>query len=213
MKKQNKYAAAISAAALFVIALLVSSAICADAPPLNAQKSKTDAPSISSSPAFKSDSFAKGSRFWSITGGVSHDLSDLGQTYLTQFNAGYYMIDGVAIYGGGEFGYENGKRTKGGVLGGPEIGLRWHFIKSKKWSIFAEGLAGAVFQQQPITEQSLRFNFDLQSGGGVTYRLGQKTIIQSGFRWHHLSNARIRGKEHNLGYDGPMAYIGVLRSF
>lgn len=159
-----------------------------------------------------SDPFIKGSRYWSLATSASRDYS-LGSVYLTQIHVNYYFAHNLAISYGGEIGYINGKRTKGGVIGGPQIGLRWHFVKIQKWSIYMEGLVGAVAQQQPLTEQSLRFNFDLEPGGGFSYSLNQKMLLQSGFRWHHLSNARVRGKEHNVGYDGPMVYLQFSHSF
>ena len=70
-----------------------------------------------------------------------------------------------------------------------------------------------MFQQNPFTERTLRLNFDLQPGAGATYRLSHYTMWQGGFRWHHLSNAQIRGRAHNFGYDGPMLYIKLMRSF
>ena len=158
------------------------------------------------------DFFAKGSRYWSATTGASHDGS-LGQIYLTHLTIGHYLVDNLAIEYGGMFGYADAKRTPAGVLGGPELGIIWHFAKGQHWSTYLEGVAGAVFQQHPLAVDTLRFNFDLQPGGGATYRLRDHTMVQSGFRWHHLSNAQVRGRVHNFGYDGPMLYLKLRKSF
>ena len=161
---------------------------------------------------FASDSFAKGSRSWSAISGVSYDES-LGEIYFTQGMVRHYLADDVAIEYGGMVGYADMRRTPSGVLGGPELGMSWHFARSERWSMYLEGLVGAVLQQHPLAVNTLRFNFDLQPGGGATYRLDERTMLQGGFCWHHLSNAQVRGRAHNFGYDGPTLYLGLERAF
>ena len=156
--------------------------------------------------------FEKGSRYWSVAAGASDDAS-YGLIYSTQIGGSYYVVDDLAIQYGAMFGYIDGTRMPPGVLGGPELGLRWHVAKHGRWSTYLDGLAGAAFQQYPISQDSLRFNFDLQAGGGATYSLRSAVMAFGGFRWHHLSNAAVRGREHNLGYDGPMLYLGFQHAF
>ncbi|MBI2884951.1 MAG: acyloxyacyl hydrolase [Candidatus Omnitrophica bacterium] len=156
--------------------------------------------------------FAKGSRYWSATAGVAEDTS-YGPIALAQVAVSHYIRDNLALEWGGMFGYADSKRTSGGVLGGAGLGLRWHVATRARWSWYLDALVGAVYQELPLSQDSLRFNFNLQPGGGATYRLSDTTLFQGGFRWYHLSNAGVRGKAHNLGYDGPMLYLGMLRSF
>ncbi len=177
-----------------------------------ADTSSVPLPAASKQAAAVSDPFAKGSRYWSVTAGGSRNAS-IARVYFTQINVSYYLVDNLAIDCGGIFGYADAKRAQGGVIGGPELGVRWHVAKGKRWSTYMEGVAGALFQQHPLTEQSLRFNFDLQPGVGATCCLSKNTVFQGGFRWHHLSNARIHGKVHNFGYDGPLLYLELMRSF
>jgi hypothetical protein len=158
------------------------------------------------------DPFQKGSRYWSVSAGASDDAS-YGWLSSAQIRGGYYVLDDLAIEYGALFGYIDSTRTPGSVLGGPQLGVRWHFAKHGRWSTYLDGLAGAVFHQHPLSQDSLRFNFDLQAGGGVTYRLSHVMMALSGFRWHHLSNAAVYGREHNLGYDGPMLYLELRHSF
>ncbi len=156
--------------------------------------------------------FAKGARYWSVTAGRSRHAS-IGSVDYTQIHLSHYLLDNLALDYGWMVGYIDAERTSAGMLGGPQVGVRWHVAKGRRWSTYTEGLVGAVVQQYPLTEHSLRFNFDLQPGGGATYRLTEHTLCQGGVRWHHLSNARIRGKAHNFGYDGPMLFLQVMRSF
>ena len=158
------------------------------------------------------DPFIKGSRYWSVAANASCDAT-LGWVYLTQINASYYVAENVAIDYGGIIGYVNAERMPSGALGGPQLGLRWHVAKSQRWSTYLDFLAGAVYQQHPITPETLRFNFDLQPGVGATYRLNDTAILLGGFHWHHLSNSQVRGRRHNFGYDGPMLYVGLMRFF
>ena len=158
------------------------------------------------------DPFAKGSRAWSVTTGTSYDAG-LASVYSTQINISQYIADDVSVEYGAIFGYIDARRMPGGVLGGPELGMRWHFAKRERWSTYLEGLVWAVYQQHPFTDRTLRFNFDLQPGGGATYRFSQNALVRGGLRWQHLSNAQVRGRAHNFGYDGPMLYLGMMETF
>ena len=163
-------------------------------------------------PAVAPSPFELGSRYWSVAVGASDDAS-YGWIYSTQISGSYYIVDDLAITYGATFGYIDGTRMPPGVLGGPELGMRWHFAKRGRWSTYLDALAGAVLQQHPISQDSLRFNFDLRGGGGATYGLSHAVMALGGFHWHHLSNAAVRGRAHNLGYDGPMLYLEIQHSF
>ncbi len=177
-----------------------------------AHTSSVPVPAASTQAAVAADSFEKGSRYWSVTAATSRKPS-LAWFALTQLHASYYLVDDLAITYGGQFGYVEASRTSGGAFGGSELGMRWHFAKRKQWSMYAEALAGAVYSRYPLTPASLRFNFDLQGGGGATYRVSHKTLLAGGIRAHHLSNARVHGKNQNLGYDAAMLYLELMRSF
>lgn len=151
----------------------------------------------------------EGQRAMAATVGGSRDIK-LGQVVLLQLGVDYYIRDGVALRYGLLLGHAGAKRTRDGFYGGPQIGLRWHVLRGARWSLDLEAYGAAVYHEHALTEDSLRFNFDLQPGAGVTYRVNADSLLRGGLRWHHLSNARVRGKEHNLGYDGPMLYLGVV---
>ena len=169
------------------------------------------APSVPDS-VTATDPFHMGSRYWSVAEGVSYDKG-YGPIYSTQIHGGYFVVDNVAIEYGAQVGYVESERTSPGALGGPQLGLRWHVLKRGRWSTYLDGSVGAMFQQHPISQDSLKFNFDVQAGGGESYRLSQAAMALAGFRWHHLSNAGIHGKARNLGYDGPMLYVEFQHAF
>ncbi len=156
--------------------------------------------------------FAKGSRYWSLTFGTSRD-PDIGRIYVSQFSVDHYFEEALAFRAGFTIGYTDAERTSGGVQGGPEFGLRWHLLRINRFSMYIDGSVAAVFHQNPLTPNSLHFNFDLQAGLGATLQVEDATHLKAGLRWHHLSNARIRGTSRNLGYDAPIFYVGLMRSF
>ena len=53
-------------------------------------------------------------------------------------------------------------------------------------------------------------NFTFQGGMGTTYQLSDRVVPMGGLRWLHISNARIKGKERNAGFDSPMFYVGIM---
>lgn len=164
------------------------------------------------SQGFNADLFSKGSRLLSMTAGRSFDTR-YGRISLLQLNVNEYILDNLAIHYGATFGYADTKRTKSGVCGGPELGIRLHFFKNQHWSTYAEASIAAGFYQYPVKEGTLKFNFDLQPGVGATFRITENAHVRGGMRWHHLSNARIGGSSRNYGYDGVMFYFGMMRSF
>lgn len=156
--------------------------------------------------------FAKDARHWSLTEGFSRSQTK-GDVYLTQLHVSRYFRDNLAVLFGGTIGYADAERADGGVFGGPELGVRWHFAQAETWSTFLDGSIGAVFHEEALTPDSLRFNFDLQLGVGATYRLSKQTMVLGGLRSFHLSNARIQGKDNNLGFDAPLIYVGLMWAF
>ena len=158
------------------------------------------------------DPFAEGNKFWAVRLAASRD-STLGEIYHAQVAAGKYYEDNLAFYLALSLGYADAQKAEDGIYGGPHVGLRWHFVNRDPWSLYLDASVGTVFHQHPITEESLHFNFDVQAGVGATWRIKRDMLLDAGVRWHHLSNARVKGKDQNLGYDGPMGYIGVVIPF
>lgn len=154
--------------------------------------------------------FQQGSAFWSFNFGASRD-SSRGELYSTKINFNHYVQDNVAVSLGVSVGYANAQRTDNALFIGPNLGLRWHFITSDHWSLYADGHAGVIFHRDPIfSPDSLNFNFNLQSGFGITYRLNERLVLNSGLRFQHLSNGRIEGKQRNISYNTFLGYVGLM---
>lgn len=156
--------------------------------------------------------FARGTRLISASVGASRD-ADIGSIRAGHLGADYYPRDNLAVQVGLTLAYADPKTQPNGVYTGPRAGLRWHVLARTDWSAYVDGAVAPVLHEHPLTRESLRFNFDLHGGAGITRRLDDATHLAGGLRWHHLSNARVRGKSRNLGYDAPQAYLGVLRRF
>jgi lipid A 3-O-deacylase len=96
----------------------------------------------------------------------------------------------------------------------PAFVFRWHFITREQWSIFSDAGIGLLFTTDDVPDGGTSFNFTPRIGGGFTYRLAEDgTRLQVGLRWHHISNARIRGDSDNPARDGLMLYAGVMVPF
>ena len=156
--------------------------------------------------------FSRGSRYWSVAAGTSRHRT-FARLYISQIAVSHYVRQNLAMVYGGLVGYMDAERTTSGALAAPELGMRWHAVTRQRWSAYVDGLVGAMFQEHPLSQDSLQFNFDVQAGVGGTYRLTSQELLLGGFRWQHLSNAQIKGKKHNLGYDAPMLYLGLAKSF
>lgn len=177
-----------------------------------ADTSSASSPSASKLASTVPDPFSKGTRYWLVSANVSHRQS-IAWMYFTQISLNYYVADNLAVSAGGMVGYVDAQRAPGGALGGQELGVRWHFAKGPRWSTYVDAGAGAVTQRHPFNDRSLRFNFELLAGGGASYHLKDDLLVLGGVRLQHLSNARIRGKEHNFGYDGTALYLALMQSF
>jgi hypothetical protein len=56
-------------------------------------------------------------------------------------------------------------------------------------------------------------NFTPQLGIGFTYAFNDESQLMAGVRWQHISNADVKGRENNPGYDGAMFYLGMMFPF
>jgi lipid A 3-O-deacylase len=96
----------------------------------------------------------------------------------------------------------------------PAFLFRWHFITRERWSIFSDAGIGLLFSTDDVPDGGTSFNFTPRVGGGFTYALDDiGTRLQVGIRWHHVSNARIRGDSDNPARDGLLLYAGVIIPF
>ncbi|MFQ5853474.1 MAG: acyloxyacyl hydrolase [Candidatus Binatia bacterium] len=156
------------------------------------------------------DPFAAGNRTLVGYGSVSAGKS-ARKVYGGHLGVGYYVVDDLSLNVEG-VGYVIEQANDTGGSGVNLVG-RWHYWRREEWSVYADGGVGLVYTRDTLRDPGTHFNFTLQGGMGATYDLANGLIPMSGLRWFHISNARIRGKERNVGFDSPMFYLGLMMPF
>lgn len=93
--------------------------------------------------------------------------------------------------------------------------MRYHFFQAPRWSAFAEVGMGVLFTSDDVPDGGTDFNLMPRLGAGVTWRMfdDSPTRLVTGLRWHHISNARIKGEQDNPARDGPGLYAGLMYEF
>ncbi len=76
--------------------------------------------------------------------------------------------------------------------------------------IFAAGAGGLMFFNKPFpVPEAKSSNFTIEYGGGVSLRVGRRTWVQAGYKYHHLSNAY--RSLVNPGLDANVLYFGFWK--
>lgn len=184
--------------------------------PANAQESGSDADSIERrfliQPA-TDEPFAQGSFSFSSHTSASFSTND-GSMVRQDMAAGFYFFHGHAVTLNLHAGHLNGiDGVDDGTIGGFDIIFRSHWVRFENWSIFIDGGAGIVWTEDTFPTGGTAYNFVPQVGAGVTIELCDHTHLIMGARWHHISNANIKGSERNPGYNGILIYFGLLLNY
>ncbi len=158
------------------------------------------------------DPFAKGSWVWQTYGAGSFGDNE-GDLYSGYFGVGYYFKDDLSVSLDGLVMWADADKGDDVVGGGLDLIFRWHFYHHGKWSIFGDVGGGVVWFDDEFPPGGTSFNFTVHAGVGATYQFENEMMLLMGVRWFHLSNARIKGRDRNIGYDGLSLYLGVMKPF
>lgn len=91
----------------------------------------------------------------------------------------------------------------------PNVIIRWHFINTDPWSVYADAGIGLLFAADDVPSGGSSVDFMPRAGFGVTHRINPRgDRLEFGVRWHHISNARVVGDSNNPDRDGAMFYAG-----
>lgn len=149
---------------------------------------------------------------WTLSGYGSAAVGKTShQVYAGHFGLGYYFIDNLALNAEAVGYYIDHAHDSGG--GGLNLLPRWHYLVRDPWSLYLDGGWGFIYTRHTLRDPGTHFNFTLQAGLGGTYRFSERMHGMLGYRWFHISNARIRGKNRNVGFDSPMFYFGLMSPF
>jgi lipid A 3-O-deacylase len=87
--------------------------------------------------------------------------------------------------------------------------VKYNLLSYGRWVPFWDAGAGMLWTNLAprIPEQSLQFNFVLETGPGVRYLLTRSLTMSAGVRYHHISNADLG--DRNTGLNAVLAYVGL----
>jgi opacity protein-like surface antigen len=113
----------------------------------------------------------------------------------------------VALIGEGQFWWNHEPHS--GFGGAFDLGLRYQLLGLRERGVvpFIEGSAGLGGIDFDLASQHDGFNFTLQAGAGLHWFVAERTALDLGYRYHHISNA---GTERpNIGINSHLAYLGL----
>ncbi len=147
-----------------------------------------------------------GSREWTVGGlvGAEFGISEIAwlRTGVDWFVQDHFSV-GLQFDVGGVW---NGGTGYSGTVGVAGI-LRWHFLHSEDWTVFAEAGTGVAWCGSEIPRGGTRFNFSPQIGVGASWSLAEDLRFRVVIGWYHLSNARTSNR--NPGFDGIAVQAGI----
>jgi len=98
-----------------------------------------------------------------------------------------------------------------GVAAGANLLLRYQLLPWSSVTPYLEAGAGLLALQYHLADQDDGFAFTPQAGIGMCTRLGPRTSIDTGVRFHHASNAYTH--EPNGGLDSVQFRLGLAYHF
>lgn len=125
---------------------------------------------------------------------------------------GYFFTDNISI--NAELaGFAVQERGPDSVIAGGDLLVRHHFIRSGRFSLYVDFGGGLTYGTERTPPAGTNFNFELESGLGMTWRLCDHTYLMGGARYLHFSNASIDGHLRNPSVNAAEGYVGVMFTF
>lgn len=159
-----------------------------------------------------------GSKAWTLGGLYANNFDEANDFNAHVAWSNFFADDfEFAVEAAGWYFNQPGEDT-GGVSG--SMLFRWHALHDENysWSVFVDAGIGLLGGFGEVPEGGSEFNFLPRIGGGATFALGpnengQAPRLMVGARWHHISNARIRGDSDNPARDALAGYIAIVFPF
>lgn len=100
------------------------------------------------------------------------------------------------------------RRTSWGV-GIQPVNFRFLFLPKSRVKPFAQVGAGFLLTSKAVpVPYSQPLNFTGDFGGGIQYFTSRRRAVTFGYKYFHISNGNVGGKEHNPGYNANVFYFG-----
>lgn len=125
----------------------------------------------------------------------------------------YFLIDDFEVGAEGAFwGFFQSDDAYGFSM---SLVMRYHFYKAERWTAFADVGMGLLQSSDDVPDTGTDFNLMPRLGAGVTWQIFDDSPVRAitGLRWHHISNARIKGEEDNPARDAIGLYMGLMYEF
>lgn len=150
-----------------------------------------------------------GPMYLTLGGGVANNFNSAtdynGFAQISTFVAPKFEL-GFEL--GGWYFDQPGKNAEG-ISG--SLAMKYHFWHSEKRDItaFGELGIGVLVASRQVPAGGTNVDFLPRAGAGLTWEVAEGVRLVGGVRWHHISNARIKGDSRNPSRDGLMGYVGV----
>jgi hypothetical protein len=138
----------------------------------------------------------------------------------SRFSWGVQLLPVVVVKGrSAPRGYNGATDEQGLIPGGDTayaygfspFALEWAVPLGSRLGIFGAAAGGLIFFNKPFpVPEAKSNNFTIEYGGGVSVRVGRRTWLQAGYKYHHLSNAY--RELVNPGLDGHVGYLGFWKA-
>ncbi|MCC6227950.1 MAG: acyloxyacyl hydrolase [Phycisphaerales bacterium] len=154
----------------------------------------------------------EGTRWLEFGGLVADNFKDSVDTNL---HARFSEFIATDVELGGELaGWSFNQPGDNAVGGSLVLIVRWHFLNRGDWSLYADAGVGGMVASDDTPDSGTSFNLMPRAGAGFTRAIGGSGArLELGVRWHHISNARITGDDHNPSRDSLALYLGFAIPF
>lgn len=154
----------------------------------------------------------KGSWYWAIHSGVA--FSSEATEPSVQLSLGTFLTDNFE-FNFGLAGWHHAQDGDDAQSINPGFGFRYHFAPSDTINPYVDVGIGLLFSTDDVPDDGTSVNFTPHAGGGVLWRLDPATGLRldTGLRWHHISNATTSGSDDNPSRDGVFVYVGLVFPF
>lgn len=129
--------------------------------------------------------------------------------------AAYYLTGGLGVYGEAlaivTRGMRDGTETDTEGIGA-FFALRWHFIRTARWSLYLNHGIGPVWFIEEFPPGGTKLNALTQYSLGMSTRIGDSSILNLGLRHSHISNGKGMVAE-NPAFDGTGIYLEIAKPF